>query len=57
MPRPGPRRPLVGVRLGDGDIDWLDALAAELDLNRSEALRLCLAYAQQKMPRRWSPPA
>jgi hypothetical protein len=57
MPRPGPRRPLVALKLSEEGIAWIDTLAAERGMNRSEALRLCLAYAQQKMPRRWSPPA
>jgi hypothetical protein len=49
MPRPGPRRELVALRLSEEDIDWLDTLATERsESNRSEALRLCLAYAREK---------
>jgi hypothetical protein len=62
MPRPGPRRPLVAIRLADEGIDWLDTEATRRGLvkgsgepNRSEMIRLCLAYAQRHMPKDWTP--
>lgn len=55
MPRPGPRRPYVAVRLNPDGLAWIDELAAERGINRSETLRLMLAYAQQRMPRTWKP--
>jgi predicted transcriptional regulator len=39
MPRPGPRRPLVAVRLSQADIDALDRIAAEEDVTRSVLIR------------------
>jgi hypothetical protein len=51
MPRPGPRRPLIAVRLRQDEIDWLDTVAAQREANRSETLRLALAYAREHMPR------
>jgi hypothetical protein len=61
MPRPGPRRPLVALRLSEQGIEWLDQRARDEGLtqgdepNRSEMIRLALAYAQQHMPRGWRP--
>jgi hypothetical protein len=51
MPRTGPRRPLIAVRLSQDEIDWLDTVAAQREANRSETLRLALAYAREHMPR------
>lgn len=45
MPRPGPRRPQVAVRLSADGIDALDALAADAGVNRSEMVRCLLAAA------------
>lgn len=50
-PRPGPRRPLVAIRLGQNGLDWIDTEAARRGVNRSEMIRQMLAYAQQHMPR------
>lgn len=50
MPRPGPRRPYVALRLSQDGLDWIDAEAARRGVNRSEMMRLMLAYAQQHMP-------
>lgn len=62
MPRPGPRRPAVAVKLDDADIAWTDdrALAEGLTIrggeaNRSEMLRLMWAYAAEHMPEGWRP--
>lgn len=41
-PRPGPRRPLVAVRLSDGEIARIDAIAASDGISRSEAIRRLL---------------
>lgn len=46
MPRPGPRRPLVGVRLSDEGRKYIEQLAAvETDGNLSEMIRKLLAEA------------
>ncbi|HEX5347831.1 MAG TPA: CopG family transcriptional regulator [Pseudonocardiaceae bacterium] len=55
MPRPGPRRPLVAIRLSDEGRDHIDKLAAERGANRSEMIRVMLAYASQHMPANWQP--
>lgn len=57
MPRPGPRRPLVGLKLSQDGIAWIDQLAAERGENRSETMRAMLAYATARMPRGWKPKA
>lgn len=51
MPRPGPRRPYVALRLSAEGLAWIDAEAERRGINRSEQMRLMLAYAQQHMPR------
>lgn len=56
MPRPGPRRPLVAIRLSDHGIQNIDHLAAKRGVNRSEMIRTMLAYAALKMPKAWQPP-
>ena len=55
MPRPGPRRPLVAIRLSKQGIDHIDQRAAEQGVNRSEMIRRMLAYASAKMPKGWTP--
>lgn len=62
MPRPGPRRTAVAVRLSAETIAWLDQRALDEQLtirggepNRSEMARLALAYAAQHMPKGWRP--
>jgi metal-responsive CopG/Arc/MetJ family transcriptional regulator len=45
MPRPGPRRPLVNVRLTEEGIAYIDQLAATEGVNRSEMIRTLLAEA------------
>jgi len=50
-PRPGPRRDYVALRLGAAGLTWIDEEADRRGLNRSEMIRLMLAYAQQKMPK------
>lgn len=55
MPRPGPRRPLVAVRLSTSGIEYIDKRAAEEGVNRSEMIRRMLAYAGAKMPKGWKP--
>jgi len=39
MPRQGPRRPLLGVKTAQADIDALDARAATTDWSRSDLAR------------------
>jgi hypothetical protein len=62
MPRPGPRRPTVLLRMAQNGIDWIDQRAIDEGLikpnghpNRSEMIRLMLAYAQRHMPKGWRP--
>src|SRR4051812_32258634 len=54
MPRPGPRRPLVSFKLDQSAIDWIDRLASERGENRSQTIRVMLAYARGGMPRAWT---
>lgn len=66
MPRPGPRRELVAVRMLPTAIEYLDqraldegfaktSPAGEVTAQRSEIVRLMLAYAKQHMPVGWRP--
>jgi hypothetical protein len=43
MPRPGPERQIVAMRLDAGTIAAIDEAAARLELNRSETIRRILA--------------
>jgi metal-responsive CopG/Arc/MetJ family transcriptional regulator len=47
MPRPGPRRPLVAVRLSTTGLAVIDAMAEQEGVNRSEMIRTLLAEAVQ----------
>ena len=54
MPRPGPRRPLIALKLSEADVAYVDQRAAdETDGNRSEMLRRMIAYASIHMPKNW----
>lgn len=53
MPRPGPRRPYVALRLDAEGLARIDAEAERRGLNRSETMRLMLDYALTKMPANW----
>lgn len=55
MPRPGPRRPQVAVRLSEAGIARVDERAAKRGVSRSEMLRLMVAYADLHMPVGWQP--
>ena len=44
MPRPGPRREAVAVRMSDTGRERLDTLAAEWGVSRSEVVRRVLAH-------------
>lgn len=62
MPRPGPRRPLVAIRLSEQGIKHIDQRAREEcplirgdEPNRSEMIRRMLAYASTHMPKGWTP--
>lgn len=62
MPRPGPRRTLVAAKLSDEEISWLDDQALREGFtirggepNRSQMLRLAIAYARGHMPYGWRP--
>lgn len=62
MPRPGPRRPAVALKLSEQGIAWIDQRALDEGLtirggepNRSEMIRFMLAYASAHMPKRWRP--
>lgn len=45
MPRPGPRRPLVALRLGNEVTATVDRLAEQDGVNRSEMIRKLIAEA------------
>lgn len=51
MPRPGPRRPLVAIRLSQTGIDHIDQRAKDANVNRSEMIRRMLTYANEYMPK------
>ncbi|MBP1159105.1 hypothetical protein ABIC28_004492 [Rhodococcus sp. PvR044] len=62
MPRPGPVRPLVGVKMDAVRIEEYDAQAQQEGLlmksgkpNRSELIRIKLAFADEHMPNGWRP--
>lgn len=62
MPRTGERRPLVAIKLSRAGIAAIDARAAARAKaegkdkpNRSDEIRVMLAYAQEHMPARWTP--
>lgn len=56
MPRPGPRRPLVALRISTQGIEHIDQRAAEETAgSRSEMIRRMLAYASAHMPAGWTP--
>lgn len=55
MPRPGPRRPLIAIRISDEGREHIDKMAKEAGVNRSEMIRRMLAYAAAKMPKAWKP--
>jgi hypothetical protein len=62
MPRPGPRRPIVALRLDAEGIAYLDERANSEELrtekgepNRSELVRIMIAYARENMPPGWRP--
>lgn len=62
MPRTGPRRPIVAIRLAEAGIRHIDQRALDEGLtirdgepNRSEMARLMLAYASAHMPKGWRP--
>lgn len=48
MPRPGPRRPLVAVRLSDEEIAAVDAIAEARGVTRSDVIRDAVRDAIQK---------
>lgn len=57
MPRPGPRRPLVALRLSEQGIEHIEQRATEETAgNFSEMARRMLAYAAVHMPKGWVPP-
>ena len=62
MPRPGPRRPLVAIKMSEDGIKHIDRRATDEGLikgngkpNRSEMIRRMLAYAALHMPKGWQP--
>ncbi|MEV0772731.1 hypothetical protein [Nocardia salmonicida] len=57
MPRPGPRRPVLALRMSDDQIATQDNQAIAEDLlteqgepNRSELIRIMVEYARETMP-------
>ena len=62
MPRSGPRRPVLALRMSDDQIVALDdqAMAEALltkqgEPNRSELIRIMVEYARENMPTGWRP--
>jgi hypothetical protein len=56
MPRPGPRRPLIAVRLDEPDREDLQQRADnEAEGNLSELVRRMVKYSMTRMPRGWKP--
>ena len=47
MPRPGPRRPALAVRIDADELATLDRQAAAIGITRSELARRILSYALQ----------
>jgi len=45
MPRPGDRRPVIGVRLSEAGIEQLDKLGEDTDRGRSDVIRILLSEA------------
>lgn len=48
MPRPGPPRPTITIRLHQSGIDWLDALAEQHNTTRSDVIRRIIAKWRQE---------
>jgi hypothetical protein len=62
MPRPGPRRRLVGTKLSDAEVAPVKrrAIAEGLTIrggepNCSEMIRIMVAYSLEHMPHGWRP--
>jgi hypothetical protein len=62
MPRPGPRRQPLAVKISDAARERVAARAVKRGLlrgngepNLSEMARIMLAYADQHMPENWQP--
>ena len=53
MPRTGPRRPSVTIRISQQGVDFLDHWAERQDLSRSELVRRILASAINAEQRKW----
>jgi hypothetical protein len=56
MPRPGPRRPAIALRLSDEVTAQVDELAEARGLNRSGAIRLLIDFGLRALPKDWTPP-
>lgn len=55
MPRPGPRRPVLMLRIGEEDLAELERLAERDRVNRSEIVRRLVKYGMERMPAGWRP--
>lgn len=62
MPRTGPRRPVTALRLSVEGLAYIDQRALDEGLtirngepNRSEMMRILIAYAAGNMPKGWRP--
>lgn len=55
MPRPGPRRPVLMLRIGEEDLAELERLAERDRVNRSEIVRRLVKYGMERMPTGWQP--
>lgn len=54
MPRPGPRKPSVTLRMAQSGLDYLDLVAAEDGCTRSDVVTAMLRYAREHEAR-WRP--
>jgi hypothetical protein len=48
MPRPGPPRPTITIRLHQSGIDWLDQQARAQNTTRSDLIRRMIAKMRQE---------
>lgn len=55
VPRPGPARPVLMLRMAQEDIARLDELAERDEVTRSEVARRLLEFGMERMPAGWRP--
>jgi hypothetical protein len=55
MPRPGPRKSQMPIRMSTEEIAAVEVVAGREGTNRSGAARLLMSYAIPRMPEGWRP--